>query len=111
MNGRELVMKARTNRTSLKFLPGFMNIIIFCLLSLAPLCAQTAPKGQAKTWPPRVQPAWINDGLVMVGTWEPLQWVYRKNWQNWGNALAGKEAEAVFREERSEQTVIALKKL
>ncbi len=62
-------------------------------------------------WPPRTQPSWINQGLVFAGTWEPLPWLYRKNWQDFGNARAGAEAERLYREERSEATVIGLKKL
>ena len=62
-------------------------------------------------WPARTQPSWISKGLVFAGTWEPLPWLYRKNWQDFGNARAGKEAERLYREERSEETVIGLKKL
>jgi hypothetical protein len=76
-----------------------------------PSQAQSTKPMVTKTWPKRVQPSWINNGLVMVGNWEPLQWIYRKNWQNWGNAMSGQQAEAIFREERSEQTVVALKEM
>ena len=79
--------------------------------SLQPSLAQTTKPMVPNSWPKRVQPSWINNGLVMVGNWEPLQWIYRKNWQNWGNAMSGQQAEAIFREERNEETVIALKKM
>jgi len=62
-------------------------------------------------WKPRTTPAWQQKGVVFVGSWEPLPWLYRKNWQSWNNALSGAAAEKMYREERSDQTVAALEKL
>lgn len=90
---------------------GSALIIIGMVTTLDWTPAQTVAHSTTRTWPPRSQPSWVNKGLVIVGNWEPLQWIYRKNWQNWGNARHGAEAEAAYREERSERTVIGLKAL
>lgn len=62
-------------------------------------------------WPEPKRPSWISKGIVCVGSWEPLPWIYRKNWQTYSTAtaLSGSVAESVFRRERSEATAIALK--
>lgn len=62
-------------------------------------------------WPERVKPTWMDKGLVFVGRWEPLQWAYRKNWQNWENGHAGSLAEEIHYEEHTEETILGLKKM
>jgi hypothetical protein len=62
-------------------------------------------------WPALKHPSWLSKGSVFVGNWEPLQWAYRKNWQEWGNARSGARAEQIHKEDRTEKTVVGLKQM
>jgi hypothetical protein len=62
-------------------------------------------------WPTPRRPSWLSQGTVFVGNWEPLQWAYRKNWQEWGNTRSGKRAQEIHELDRTEATVAGLKKL
>lgn len=55
------------------------------------------------------RPAWTHNGVVFVGSWEPLPWLYRKNVQNNDTALSGASAAEQYRQERSEETIAGLK--
>jgi hypothetical protein len=83
-----------------------LALAIMC--GIAAAASQTSPK---PAWPKPVRPSWLSKGIVFVGNWEPLQWAYRKNWQEWGNARSGKGAEELHKLDRTEETVIGLRKM
>jgi len=63
-------------------------------------------------WPPRNTPSWLDQGMLMAETNEPLRWNYRKNTQSGSRtARSGGAAKAFYDEEHSEATIIALKEM
>jgi hypothetical protein len=91
----------------------FRSYILSALL-LAIIAQPAQPQGYPRLgppWPKPQRPSWLSKGVVFVGNWEPLQWAYRKNWQEWGNTRSGNRAKELHELDRTEETVVGLKKL
>jgi len=96
------------NRTCLRA----QTAIVASLLAFT--CAFAAESSSGSSGNPRrssangfTEPAWLSEGIVFVGNWEPLDFRIRSGGQGWGDLPVN--IDALYQEEHSEQTVERLK--
>ena len=79
-------------------------LIATFLLSLVSCSRQAVPPAGQPLQPITERPAWLKQGIVMVGSWEPLTFILRRGGQE-------TDAAEIWKAERSQQSVRRLKEL